>query len=89
MCLTRPSQTEDDKVDKARWSKGMILASAARAPGLKSRTSPRADSAHHSASSQDQSERSAHHYVNRSCGLRPHLHRRPLTDLQGHNESSL
>ena len=60
MCLTRPSQTEDDEVDKARWSRRMILASGARGPGFKSGTSPRADSAHHSASSQHLSVKEVH-----------------------------
>ena len=60
MCLTRPSQTENDKESEARWSRGMILASGARGPGFKSRTSPRADSAHRSASSQDLSLKEVH-----------------------------
>ena len=60
MCITRQSQTEDDKENKARWSRGMILASGARGPGFKSRTSPRADSAHHSASSQNLSVKEVH-----------------------------
>ena len=53
MCLTRPPQTEEAKESEARWSRGMILASGARGPGFKSRTSPRADSAQLSATSQD------------------------------------
>ena len=50
--IGRPSQNEDDKRNRACWSRGMILASGARGPGFKSQKSPNAISAHYSASSQ-------------------------------------
>ena len=60
MRITWKSQTEDCKETMARWSRGMILASGARGPGFKSRTSPRADSERHAASSQDLSVKEVH-----------------------------
>ena len=47
MCFKQPCRTEDGKGNKARWSRGMILASGARGPGFKSRTSPSSYSARH------------------------------------------